>query len=391
VIESDSILCYNITKFELLSQQFIGGFMLINDLLNKMLEKKASDLHLKVGRPPLLRIDGKITQVELPLLTEADIEEMLFAMMSQRQRVKFAEANEIDLSYSPTGSARYRINAFRQKSTIEIIIRMIPKDIPSFDALTLPPILKKVALESRGLILMTGATGSGKSTTLASLVKYINDNQPYHIITIEDPIEFMHTDSMSSVTQRELGIDTDSYDVALKYVLRQDPDVVFIGEMRDIDTVSAAISAGETGHLVLSTLHTIDASQTIDRLIDFYPASQQNQIRNQLANIITAIISMRLIEKADGKGRVPAVEVMLGTPTIKSLIRENKLSSIKSMIQQGSAQYGMQTFDQSLAELYKKGLITLDMALAEATSKNDLKLSLSGIISSVDSAREQMK
>ncbi|OGF48494.1 MAG: type IV pili twitching motility protein PilT [Candidatus Firestonebacteria bacterium RIFOXYC2_FULL_39_67] len=365
--------------------------MLINDLLNKMLEKKASDLHLKVGRPPLLRIDGKITQVELPLLTEADIEEMLFAMMSQRQRVKFAEANEIDLSYSPTGSARYRINAFRQKSTIEIIIRMIPKDIPSFDALTLPPILKKVALESRGLILMTGATGSGKSTTLASLVKYINDNQPYHIITIEDPIEFMHTDSMSSVTQRELGIDTDSYDVALKYVLRQDPDVVFIGEMRDIDTVSAAISAGETGHLVLSTLHTIDASQTIDRLIDFYPASQQNQIRNQLANIITAIISMRLIEKADGKGRVPAVEVMLGTPTIKSLIRENKLSSIKSMIQQGSAQYGMQTFDQSLAELYKKGLITLDMALAEATSKNDLKLSLSGIISSVDSAREQMK
>ena len=365
--------------------------MLINDLLNKMVISKASDIHLKVSRPPLLRIDGKMTQLELPVLTETDVEEMLFAMMTQRQRVKFAEANEIDLSYSPSGSARFRINAFRQKGTIEIIIRMIPKDIPSFEALTLPAVLKKIALESRGLILMTGATGSGKSTSLASLLKYINDNQPYHIITIEDPIEFVHTDNKSSVTQRELGIDTDSYDVALKYVLRQDPDVVFIGEMRDIDTVGAAISAGETGHLVLSTLHTIDASQTLDRLIDFYPAAQQNQIRNQLANIITAIVSMRLIEKADGKGRVPAVEVMLGTPTIKSLIRENKLSSIKSMIQQGSAQYGMQTFDQSLADLYKKGLITLDMALAEATSKNDLKLSLSGIISSVDSAREQMR
>jgi len=365
--------------------------MLINDLLNKMVEKKASDLHLKVGRPPLLRIDGKMTQVDLPVLTEADVEEMLFAMMSQRQRLKFSEANEIDLSYSPSGTARFRINAFRQKSTIELIIRMIPKDIPSLDVLMLPPVLKNIALESRGLILMTGATGSGKSTTLASLVKHINENQPYHIITIEDPIEFIHTDAKSSVTQRELGIDTDSYGVALKYVLRQDPDVVFIGEMRDVDTVGAAISAGETGHLVLSTLHTIDASQTIDRLIDFYPASQQSQIRNQLANIITAIVSMRLIEKADGKGRVPAVEVMLGTPTIKSLIRDNKLSSIKSMIQQGAAQYGMQTFDQSLAELYKKGLITLDMALAEATSKNDLKLSLSGIISSVDSAREQMR
>ena len=365
--------------------------MHINDLLNKMVESKASDLHLKVGRPPLIRIDGKMEQLELPVLTEADVEEILFAMMSQRQRLKFSEANEIDLSYSPTGSARYRINAFRQKSTVELIIRMIPKDIPSLDSLVLPPALKTIALETRGLILMTGATGSGKSTTLAAMVKYINENQPFHIITVEDPIEFIHSDIKSSVTQRELGIDTDSYAVALKYVLRQDPDVIFIGEMRDVETVSAAVSAGETGHLVLSTLHTIDASQTIDRLIDFYPASQQNQVRNQFANILTAIVSMRLIEKADGKGRVPAVEVMIGTPTIKSLIRENKLSSIKAMIQQGSAQYGMQTFDQSLAELYKKGLITLEMALAEATSKNDLKLSLSGIISSVDSARERLR
>lgn len=326
--------------------------MQINDLLNKMVEQKASDIHLKVGRPPLIRVDGKITPLVLPVLTDADVEEMLFTMMNKRQRLKFSEANEIDLSFSPSGSARYRINAFRQRSTIELIIRMIPKDIPGIDMLVLPDSLKTIALETRGLILLTGATGSGKSTTIASMIKFINENQPYHIITVEDPIEFIHSDIKSSVSQRELGIDTESYGVALKYILRQDPDVIFIGEMRDIDTVSAAISAGETGHLVLSTLHTIDASQTIDRLVDFYPSSQQDQIRNQFANIVTAIISIRLIEKADGKGRVPAVEVMMGTPTIKSLIRENKLSSIKSMIQAGSAQYGMQTFDQSLAELY---------------------------------------
>jgi len=365
--------------------------MHINDLLKTMIERKASDLHIKVGRPPLIRVDGKIAQLELPVLTEAEIEEILFVMMNQRQRLKFSEGNELDLSYSPTGTARYRVNAFRQRGTIEMIIRMIPKDIPNIDTLLLPEVLKKITLEARGLILLTGATGSGKSTTIASMVKYINENNPYHIITVEDPIEFIHTDAKSSVTQRELSIDTDSYAIALKYVLRQDPDVIFIGEMRDTDTVAAAVSAGETGHLVLSTLHTIDASQTIDRLIDFYPSSQQHQVRNQFANIINAIISMRLIEKADGMGRVPAVEVMIGTPTIKSLIRENKLSSIRSMIQQGAAQYGMQTFDQSLAELYKKGLITLEMALAEATSKNDLKLSLSGIISSVDSARERMR
>jgi twitching motility protein PilT len=251
--------------------------------------------------------------------------------------------------------------------------------------------LKKIALETRGLVLITGATGSGKSTTMAALVKYINELEASHIITIEDPIEFIHTDLKSSVTQRELGIDTDSYSVALKYVLRQDPDVVFIGEMRDLETVSSAITAGETGHLVLSTLHTIDASQSIDRLLDFYPASQQAQVRHQLANTITAIVSMRLIEKADGSGRVPAVEVMLGTPTIRSLIRENKLLAIHGMIQQGAAQYGMQTFDQSLAELYKQGYITLERALAEATSKNDLRLLLSGIISSVDSASAHLR
>jgi twitching motility protein PilT len=356
----------------------------INEILNVMLERRASDLHLKVGRPPLIRVDGKIIPLEMSNLTDEEVEEIAFNLMNSKQRTKFADVNEIDLAYSPSGMVRYRVNIFRQRGSVEIIIRMIPKIIPTLDELNLPPVLKKIALEPRGIILVTGSVGSGKSTTIASMIQYMNNERQYHIITIEDPIEFLHVDNKSSITQRELGIDTESYAVALKYVLRQDPDVIFIGEMRDLDTVAAAISAGETGHLVLSTLHTINASQTIDRLVDFFPPYQQSQIRMQFANILTAIISLRLVERADGKGRVPAVEVMIGTPTIKGLIRENKLSSLKSMIQQGSAQYGMQTFDQSLASLYKKGLITLEKALSEATSPNDLKLSLSGIVSSTD-------
>ncbi|MFH1824340.1 MAG: type IV pilus twitching motility protein PilT [Candidatus Firestonebacteria bacterium] len=363
----------------------------INETLNVMLERRASDLHLKVGRPPLIRIDGKIVPLEMSNLIEEEIEEIAFNLMNSKQRTRFSEVNELDLAYSPSGMVRYRVNIFRQKGSVEIVIRMIPKIIPTLDDLNLPPALKKIALESRGIILVTGAVGSGKSTTVASMIQCMNNEMPYHIITIEDPIEFLHTDNRSSITQRELGIDTESYIVALKYVLRQDPDIIFIGEMRDLDTVAAAISAGETGHLVLSTLHTIDASQTIDRVIDFFPSYQQNQVRMQFANILTAVISIRLVERADGKGRVPAVEIMVGTPTIKALIRENKLSSLNSMIQQGASQYGMQTFDQGLASLYKKGLITLEKAISEATSPNDLKLSLSGIISSTDSAREHIK
>ncbi|MEI7904531.1 MAG: PilT/PilU family type 4a pilus ATPase [Candidatus Firestonebacteria bacterium] len=233
--------------------------------------------------------------------------------------------------------------------------------------------------------------GSGKSTTIASMIQYINSKFPYHIITIEDPIEYLHTDQKSSISQRELGIDTEAYNVAIKYILRQDPDVIFVGEMRDYETVAAALSASETGHLVLSTLHTIDAIQTIDRLVDFFPAIQQSQVRSQLSAVLTGIISMRLIEKANGTGRVPAVEVMVGTQTIRTLIRENKSSQLKTVIQQGASQYGMQTFDQSLADLYRKGLITLDKALAEASNPNDLKLALSGIISSADSARDQIE
>ena len=361
------------------------------ELLNLMTAKRASDLHIKVGRAPMFRTDGRLTPMDGNPITEEESEQIAFNFMGPRQRERFSTTNEIDLAYSPSGTIRYRINVFRQKGTVELVIRMIPKDIPTLDDLNLPPVIKKLAAEPRGLILLTGTVGSGKSTTIASMIQYMNSQFPYHIVTIEDPIEFLHSDNKSSVSQRELGIDTDAYNVALKYVLRQDPDVIFVGEMRDYDTVSAAISASETGHLVLSTLHTIDAIQTIDRLVDFFPAMQQAQVRTQLAAVLTGIMSMRLIEKADGVGRVPAIEIMLGTQTVKSLIRENKISHLKTVIQQGTAQYGMQTFDQSLADLYRKGLISLDRALAEATSPNDLKLSLSGIISSADSARAHIE
>ena len=361
------------------------------DMLNAMAAKRASDLHIKVGRPPLYRVDGRLLPEHGPNLSEEDVEEVAFTLMTQRQRDRFASNNEIDLAYSPGGEVRYRINIFRQKGTIELVIRMIPKIIPHIDDLNLPAVIKKIANESRGLILLTGTVGSGKSTTIASLIQHMNQNFQYHIVTIEDPIEFLHTDIKSSISQRELGIDTETYAIALKYVLRQDPDIIFIGEMRDYETVATAISAAETGHLVLSTLHTIDAIQTMDRLVDFFPSGQQQQVRSQLCSIITAIVSMRLIAKADGLGRVPAVEVMVGTPTVKNLIRENKMSHLKTVIQQGASQYGMQTFDQSLADLYRKGLISLEEAIAEATSPSDLKLSLSGIVSSSDSARDHMR
>jgi len=360
-------------------------------LLRAMAAKRSSDLHIKVGRPPLYRVDGKLLSENGTEFTEEDVEEIAFTLMTQRQRERFASSNEIDLAFYPGGDVRYRINIFRQKGTLELVIRMIPKTIPHLEDLNLPQVIKKIANEARGLVLLTGTVGSGKSTTIASLIQYMNQNFQYHIVTIEDPIEFLHTDSKSSISQRELGIDTDAYSVALKYVLRQDPDVIFIGEMRDYETVATAISAAETGHLVLSTLHTIDAIQTMDRLVDFFPSGQQQQVRSQLCSIITAIVSMRLITKADGVGRVPAVEVLVGTPTVRNLIRENKMSHLKTVIEQGTSQYGMQTFDQSLADLYRKGLISLEEAIAEATSPSDLKLSLSGIVSSSASARERMK
>jgi twitching motility protein PilT len=361
----------------------------IDEILKVMIEKRASDMHLKVGRPPLIRITGKLIPMELSPLSETGLESIVDKIMPSRHKLRFQEKNEIDFSYI-SEDIKTRVNLFRQRGSIEIIMRHIPAKIPTVDELNLPLVLSNITKQTRGLVLLTGTVGSGKSTTIASLISTINRDRECHIVSIEDPIEFTHDDMKASVTQRELGIDTESYAVALKYVLRQDPDVIFIGEMRDLETVAAAISAAETGHLVFSTLHTIDAVQTVDRIIDFFPATQQTQIRAQFASTINAVVSQRLIETKDGKGRVPAVEVMLGTPTIKSLIREGKIKEIRANIQAGTSQYGMQTFDQSLTYLYKRDLISYDSAVSSSTSPNDMKLMLSGIVSSATSAQEHL-
>lgn len=365
--------------------------MELHGLLKICVEQKASDLHLKVGRSPMLRVSGKLTPLEMPVINEKDMKDFIAVLLSPDKLKQFDTMNEIDLAYTSDGLPRFRVNIFRQKCSIEMVMRVIPTKIPLIEDLNLPPILNKIAMLERGLVLVTGITGSGKSTTIASMINYINNKRECHIVSIEDPIEFVHDDIKSSITQRELGIDTESFPVALKYVLRQDPDVIFIGEMRDFATVSSAITAAETGHLVFSTLHTIDASQTIDRIIDFFPPHQQTQVRTQFANTVEAVVSNRLVEKADGAGMVPAVEIMLGTPTIRALIREGKTKDIRSQINAGSAQYGMQTFDQSLIDLYKKKLITLENALSEATSPNDFKLAITGIISSSASAQDSIR
>ena len=362
--------------------------MNINDLLHMMIDKKASDMHLKEGRPPLIRVDGSMLPVDdLEILSRADMKEMMFALMDEKQRKKFEETNEMDLAYNLEGVARFRANAFQQMGKYEIVLRAIPIKIPSIEEMNLPAILSEISLLPRGLVLVTGTTGSGKSTTLASMINKINETYRHHIVTIEDPIEFVHSDKLSSVSQREVGLDTENFRTALKFVLRQDPDVILIGEMRDAETVGIAVSAAETGHMVFSTLHTIDTIQTISRILDFFPKDQQAQVRVQLAGALRAVISLRLVARVDGAGgRVPAVEVLVVTPTVRGYMEEGKLGSIKDLIKDGS-QSGMQTFDKSLISLYKKGLITIEDAKKNATSPQEIDLMLKGITSSKASAQ----
>lgn len=360
--------------------------MNLKDLLHLMIEKRASDMHLKEGRPPMFRIDGKLAPLDMDILSNSDLKEMIYSILDERQRKKFEETNEMDLAYNLEGVARYRANVFKQMGRLEMVMRAIPIKIPTIEELNLPSVLNEIALYPRGLVLVTGTTGSGKSTTLAAMINKINENYNRHIVTIEDPIEFVHADKKSSISQREVGLDTDSFGTALKYVLRQDPDVILIGEMRDAETVGTALSAAETGHMVFSTLHTIDTIQSINRILDFFPKEQQNQIRIQLAGTLRAVISLRLIKKTDGAGMVPAVEVMIVTPTVRGYLEEGKLSSIKDLIREG-AQFGMQTFDQSLISLQKKGLISLEEAKRNATSIQEIELAMKGITSSRASAQ----
>ena len=353
----------------------------INELLKKAVQMGASDLHIKVGSVPIIRLDGELTTLSgEKRLTLEDTANIASTIMNEAQQEAFKKKNEIDISHSIPGFGRFRCNIFVQRGTIGMVLRVIPTKIPDIEQLYLPPVLKKIALEPRGLILVTGTTGSGKTTTLASMIEFINLNRTNNIITIEDPIEFLFRDKSSIISQREIGSDTESFSKALRSALRQDPDVILVGEMRDFETIQTALVAAETGHLVLSTLHTVDATETVNRIIAVFPPYQHKQIRMQLASILRAIISMRLVPRADGNGRVPAVEVLIGTSTIKDCVEDpDKTKLIPDFIAQGYTQYGMQTFDQSLFDLYKNGLITYEDALQRATKPDDFVLKIKGI------------
>jgi len=367
--------------------------MHINDILKVATERKASDVHLKVGSHPIIRVDGQLVPLtEFKRLMQEDTIAMAFSMMSSQQKEKFKQFLEIDIAYSVPGLGRFRCNIFQQRGSVGLVLRLIPARILTIRELLLPPVLERIAMEERGLVLVTGTTGSGKSTTLAAMIDHINANRNVHIVTIEDPIEFLHRDKKSIVNQREVDVDTRSFAVALRSALRQDPDVILVGEMRDFETIETALLAAETGHLVFSTLHTLDATETINRIIAVFPPHQQKQIRIQLAAVLKAIISMRLLPRADGLGRVPAVEVLISTAYIRDCIEQKeKTKLIRDAIAAGTSQYGMQTFDQSLYALYKQGLITLEEALRRATNPDELRLRIQGIQSTADMSREEME
>ncbi len=367
--------------------------MQINELLKEAYTRNASDLHIKVGSPPILRVDGELIPLEgLKRISQEDAIKIASTVMSPSQRELFKRKLDIDLAYSVPGLGRFRCNVFIQRGTIGIVFRVIPMKVPTIDELNLPQVLKKIALEPRGLILVTGTTGSGKSTTLAAMIDHINANKTYNIITIEDPIEYLHRDKKSIINQREVGSDTESFSKALRAALRQDPDVILVGEMRDFETIQTALIAAETGHLVLSTLHTTDTTETINRIIAVFPPYQHKQVRIQLASVLKGVISMRLVPRADGNGRVPAVEVMVATETIKDCILDpDKTKLISDVIAKGKVHYGMQTFDQSLYDLYKSGLITYEEALRRATNPDDFALKVKGIQSTSDLTYEEIE
>ena len=367
--------------------------MHINDILKAATERKASDVHLKVGSHPIIRVHGVlIPLVEFKRLMQEDTIAMAFSMMSTQQKEKFKQFLEIDIAYSVPGLGRFRCNIFKQRGSVGLVLRLIPARILNIRELLLQPVLERICDEERGLVLVTGTTGSGKSTSLAAMVDYINSRRNCHIVTIEDPIEFLHRDKKSIVNQREVEVDTRNFAVAMRAALRQDPDVILVGEMRDFETIETALHAAETGHLVFSTLHTLDATETINRIISVFPPHQQKQIRIQLMTVIKAVISQRLLPRADGLGRVPAVEVLISTPYIKDCIElKEKTKLIRDAIAQGTSQYGMQTFDQSLYMLYKSGLITLEEAIRSASNPDELKLRVQGIQSTSDASREEME
>lgn len=348
-------------------------YFTMDDLLRELVKEKGSDLHIRVGEPPFFRIHGHITRAKnFPVLSQEKAKELLYSILSKERQRKFEKTFELDMSYTIPGLARFRVNIFQQSNCIGAALRLIPIRIETIDELKLPQVFKQLAMLQRGFILVTGPTGSGKSTTLAAMIEHINTNKKGNIITIEDPIEFVHTDKLCTINQREVGVDALSFADALKHVMRQNPDVILVGEMRDLETISSAITAAETGVLVFATVHTNTAVQTIDRIIDVFPIEQQEQVRLQLAVNLQAIVSQTIIPRADGQGRVVAFEIMIAIPAIRSLIREGKAHQMYTIIQ-SSGGYGMRTLDSDLLELVKNKLITYDEALARAPNPKEFE------------------
>ncbi len=359
--------------------------MRIKQLLEQMVQMGASDLHVKAGIPPAVRINAQLQRLDHPAPTPKDIEETARQILTPAQREKFERTREIDFAFGVTGLARFRANFYVQRNTIAMVFRHVPVTIRSIEELNLPPVIRELALQPRGLILVTGTVGSGKSTTLAAMVKAINQQLNASVITVEDPVEFLHRDEQSIVNQREVGSDTTSYHEALRHILRQDPDVILIGEIRDQETMEIALKAADTGHLVFSTLHTTDATQTVNRVISFFPPHQHQEIRYLLAATLQAVISQRLLPRTDGNGMVPAVEVMVATATIRDcIINPEKTPLIVQYIREGVVQHKMQSFDQALMQLYMDRAITLDDALRASSNPHELMLRLKGIQATSD-------
>ena len=366
--------------------------MHVNDLLAIAVERGASDLHLKVRSVPMLRLRGELTPASDHRLTHDEMTAIAATVLPAAAGDAFAARHDVDLAYSVPGFGRFRCNAFQQRGTIGLVFRVIPMEVLTLDQLLLPLVLRTIATEERGLVLVTGTTGCGKSTTLAAMIDEINGSRTTHVITIEDPIEYLHHDKRSIISQREIGVDTKGFAQALRSALRQDPDVILVGEMRDFETVETALLAAETGHLVLSTMHTLDATETINRIVSTFPPHQQQQVRIQLAGVLKAVISQRLIPRIDGAGRAPAVEVMVSTPFIRDcIVDRDKTHLIQDAIAQGTSQYGMQTFDQSIFRLYQQQLISGEHALRWASNVDELKLRMQGIRSTADAARDEME
>jgi twitching motility protein PilT len=360
-------------------------------VLRQMLEENASDLHLKVGCPPTLRVDGHLKTLSMPPLRSDDMKALSDQIMPPKRRKEFEELKEADFALGVPGIGRFRVNAFQQRGTIAYAFRVVPFQAQTIAELNLPPVVEQIALKPRGLVLVTGITGSGKSTALAAMIQFINQNRSANIITIEDPIEFLHRDNKARINQREVGTDTATFEQALRRVLRQDPDVLLVGEIRDLPTLDTAMKAADTGHLVFSTLHTTDATQTINRIMSFYPPHQQGEVRFLLASALEAVISLRLIPRADRAGRVPACEVLVNTAAVRDNIRDmSKSLNIPELIAEGTIQYGMQSFDQSLMNWYQKGVISYENALYHATNPSEFALRVQGVAGASDSKWEHL-